>query len=472
MTVIRELTRKWDKWFITLNERLIWVIILLAGLVIAIASGVIFYDEDTRGDENYYYQSAIIIKAEPLGWLDEKQIGISESLNSIVQGYSMLLPGNDYMNVYLIQIILYALTGLLVYRLSRFLMGREGSLVVLLFYWVNNKHWLHIYNFKPGVWSIFLLTLCVYIVFSVLSKPGRWQNYLWLGIISAVLLLADMRYLPHLLLMYFILLFTRLRFWTKLKYIVISAVVLIAILVPWTIRQYKVFDKFIIISDINMLTIDKAFSTPAWHKLSGYDWLAELSNEEFVAREVDLGDSLGLTPGELIYARHQARGKMLLVDPPRIEDKYADVLRRSGMSVEELEQKIAYHEQMPYVLQLLRRAGIFLEPVNLGYDYDPLSNEKHVYTPASRLNNLNRLLTCGLLLPFLIFGLIVMCKRGFVLQAAVIAAIFLAHTAVHALTYVQWRYMLPIMPVITLGGVYGLARIYGLLRRQKGNVRS
>lgn len=460
MSIIRELARKWNEWLRKLDERLIFAFILLVGLFIAIGSGVIFYDEDTQGDENYYYQSAVIVKAEPLGWLDEKQIGISESLNSVVQGYSMLLPGNDFKNVYLIQIILYALTGLLIYRLSRFLLGRQASLVVLVFYWINNKHWLHVYNFKPGIWAIFLVTLCLYVVFKVISRPDRWQQYLWLGISSALLLLADLRYLPHLLLMYFILLFTKLQFWSKVKYLAVSGFLLIVLLIPWTIRQYNTFDKFIIISDINMLTIDKALNTAAWNKLSVYDNLAELSDDQFGARFFDISDSLGLTPGELIYARHQAIGKMVKQEPQHTADKYADVLKSTDLSVSDIEKEIAIQERKPFLWKVIRRAGFFWEPFRTNFSYDPLTNEKYFYAPTSKLNNLNRFVTLGLMVPFLIIGLLAMFRQARMVYALVILSTLLAHSVVHALTYVQWRYMLPLLPLITLAGIYGVRFVF------------
>ncbi len=412
----------------TLPENRIILFIFIASILIAIISGFKYYDRAPSGDATYYYNAAKIIKEKPIGWVSDKKIGVLESLNAIIQGYLILLPGDDFINVYIFQILLYAITSILIYLTSRHLLKPVPSLVVILFYLFNNKHWEGIYNFKPAVWVNLFLIFCIYESFQIVREPQK-KYFILLGISSGLLLLTDLRYIPHLFLIYFVLLFVKKGFCLNLKSIFMSILLAILIITPWVIRQSIVFNKFVLVSDIHQISIEHILNSSRIQELYEHKFLSNLSEEEFNNKFWEICDSLDLSPGELIYARN------------------LNINRGTSL---ELKSNL--------LLIYLKRALFFWEPFRFSYEFDPYWQEAKIYPPAGLLSNINRIVFFGSLLPFFIVGLILLWRRK-IFYAAISTGILFSHTIVHMLTYLQWRYMLPVLPLITIIAIYGIVEI-------------
>jgi dolichyl-phosphate-mannose-protein mannosyltransferase len=434
-------------------------------LFIGVCSGFFYYSETPVGDETYYYNAANLIKESLSNLLFSHKIGVAESFNAIIQGLVFRFPGNDFLGVFIIQIIIYSLTGLFIYKLAEKFIGRIGGLITFGFYLINHNNWLYIYNFKPGVWVNFFLILTVYYSYLVFQKPDKLKNYLLTAVFSALLLLTDLRYLPHLLFIYFMFLFVHASVSNKIKNIFLSAGVIILLISPWIIRQSLVFDKFVFISDLNTVTINRVFNTERYKSLSNYeDALAQLSEEDFNERFWELSDSLNLTPGELIYARAEAKKIILNAQNIPLNEKYSKLIDDKVLTEEQIASIIQKEENSPGWIKYLKRVGYLWAPFRTNYSYDPLSTYKKFIPPASLTNNLNRIMTLGILLPFLLLGLFSLIK-GRNLFGITLAGIFIIHTLVHVLTYVTWRYMLPVLPLITLVAVYGYFKLIKLFEK-------
>jgi hypothetical protein len=187
--------------------------------------------------------------------------------------------------------------------------------------------------------------------------------------------------------------------------------------------------------------------------------LAHLSEDEFNDQFWDLQENLKLTPGELIYARGAAKKTILNAQNVEVSEKYSDLINKKVFTEEQISSIIQREEKRPVWIQRLKLAVYFWAPFKLNYTYNPLSTYKTFLPPASLFNNLNRILTLGILLPFLFLGLFFLLKKRN-LFGITLAGIFAIHTLVHVLTYVQWRYLLPVLPLITIAAIYGARSAY------------
>lgn len=456
-----------------LKERHVFLLILLAGLLVATLSGSLFYNETPKGDNSYYYKAANVVKDEPLGWVDSEDIGVVESLNAIVQGYGMLLPGNDFQNVYLIQIIVFALTGLMIYKTARCLLGRMPSLAAVLLFLLNNRHWQHIYYFKPGIWVNLFLISCVYAMFRIVAQPRETKAWVLLGLCSGLLLLTDLRYLPHLALAYLVLLFIRDSFRAKAGRLALAILLAALVITPWVARQSLLHDKFILISDLQGLTFDRALNTPRWqdfqNKRDRWMVLATIPEEEFSLRYRELADSLELTPGELMSARRSASRKGEWGAANTNQEMVASGAPRDA----ELARAREKYNQWPKLARMLRSAAIFWEPFRFHSSFELNSGGGFFYEPASLTSNLNRFFFLGLLLPFLVIGLVALGKTNAV-AAAIATAILVVHTFVHAYVALAiWRYMLPLLPLVSIVAIFGAKNLYKHVKKKiDGSLRA
>ncbi len=436
------------------------ICIFIICLLIGALSGFKYYNESPTGDAGYYYRAALLLEEHFANLFHSPKIGVIESFNVVFQGIVFKLPGNEFLNVYALQIIIFSITGVLIFSLTRKFIGILGATVTVLFYIINYRHWAHIYNFKPGVWVNLFIVLTLYYAFLVFKNPDNRKNYIWIGVFSAFLLLTDLRYLPHLMFMYFTFLFSQACFSQKHKNISISVGVLIVLITPWVIRQSIVFDRFVFISDYNTLTIHRAFDTPPYRSLTDYsDTLAGIEQDEYEERFWELSESLGLSPGQLIYAWAQTRSARINASDIPISEKYKDIISANIFTEEEIASIIEHKENQSWLLKRINRASSLWSPFRFSYRYDPLHRNGTFLSPASTLNNFNRIATIGIFLPFMLVGLFYIIKR-INMFGIVLMGFFVSHTVVHALTSVQWRYMLPILPFVTMVAFYGANELW------------
>jgi hypothetical protein len=449
----KELIAKFNQ----ISDNRIGIIVFSLCTILGFLSGLFYFNVLTYGDEFYYYETAKLLKSDFGLLLSTPRIGVTESLNAIIQGAIMLIPGNDFWNVYFIQIIVFSLTGFFIYKLGALFIGKYGALATIFFYMINNYHWAHIYNFKPGVWVNFFLILTLYFAFKEIKEPNRLKFSILIGIFSSLLLLTDLRYLPHLLLIYVFLLLGYTPFKIRVRNFLLSILVLILTLAPWIIRQSIVFDKFIFVSDINTITIKKVLNTKSYQRLEEYASLLEpLSDDKFEAQFWILRDSLKITPGELIYARGNINIKEN--ENKSTEEKYANMIAAGTYTKNKIENIIDKKENQNYIRQFLNYAIYLWAPFKFNYSYEPLVLNNFL-PPASKGNNINRIITLGILLPFLLIGgsTLIYKKSKF---GTLLVSLFIIHTLIHALTWVEWRYLLPILPLVTMVAVYGIIILY------------
>jgi len=430
------------------------LIVFILAFCIGFISWFHFANLPITGDATYYYHVANIIKDNPANLFTSPNIGILESLNAIIQGFLFLLPGNDIATVFLFHLVLYSLTAVFIFKLANGSLGKIGAIIVLVFFLINHKHWYHIYIFKPGVWVNFLLSVVIYCAYLIYQKSENKRYWIFYGIFTGLLFLQDMRYIPHIGILTLFLIFKTKPLLLYVKRVLLMFVVMLLVITPWIIREYAVFDRFILISDLNTITIHKAFNTSYYRELANYfDFFKNLSDEEFDSKFYKLSDSLNLTPAQLIFARES--GKVLQARKQNINPHHQKLIDKSILSQEQIKQMVEKEENKSKLRQRIEYGLLLWKPFQFKYTYEPMTVSKVITSPWSTLSNLNRMITVGILIPFFIIGMFIIFKRKDFFWIAMFIVLVI-HTLIHAFTYSAPRYLLPLLPYYTIISAMGL----------------
>jgi hypothetical protein len=180
----------------------------------------------------------------------------------------------------------------------------------------------------------------------------------------------------------------------------LAGLILVAFIIPWTVRNYLVYDRFLLLN-----------SNAGYAMYSAQHPMHETSFREFEAAPLPEG-SWGQPEPDLDRALMRQGIQFILDDPGR------------------------------YLLLSLSRIRAFFE-------FWPTPD-------TTLLHNLGRSGSFGLLLPFLLYGLVLAVRRpGFVRRNALLFLFAAFYTLLHLLTWAMVRYRLPVdaalIPLAALG---------------------
>ena len=253
---------------------------------------------------------------------------------------------------------------------------------------------------------IVLVLLSLYISLELKEKPtlARW------ALLGLVLGMAGLLRQTFLLFVPFLLLWL---YWDLKKdgipwwYFTVPVVVIILLIAPWTLRNYRVYGQFL------LLNSNAGYALFASNNPNlGTDW----RNEEVVVPVP--AELTGQNEAQLDRALTQRGIEFILADPER------------------------------YLVLSLDKALEYFRfwPVN----------------ESSRISNLNRVLSFGLYLPFMLWGLVLSISRWRSFVALYLFIII--HTAIHLLSWPSPRYRLPVDAVLMVFAGLALLELAKQLR--------
>jgi 4-amino-4-deoxy-L-arabinose transferase-like glycosyltransferase len=323
----------------------------------------------------------------------------------VVLGAIYLLSAKQMWLVTFFQAILGALTVVVVYRLGRYMLDVPFATVAALWFAFHVHHMHLSYVFQRDILAILLFMLALVL----LVRPFVKMRYAPLaGIVYAVLIHVDPQYIVLLpVLAVFVLFKTRYRL-LNIQYLFVLVGVLVVMSIPWTIRNYVVYDQVLPI---------------------GLEARKFLRPVKLVVTEPETGSS-------------EIGGKVVMASRTRIIEHNAGefwrVARFSGDTVPE-EAASAGHPR--------RASG---EPA------------------WSRRHNAVSIINYGIMLPFFLLGTVMALKRRHrvgIMLAAVIFTYFLMRTYLSG----SEESRLPIDPLIILLAFYGIAAIFGWVRHRRAS---
>lgn len=436
-----------------------YLIVFLLGLLIGFLSFAYYGMLPVEGDALGQFKLAKLLKEDISVLWQSSELGLLEPLNFILNGFLFLLPGSDKIMVFVFNIFVYALTGLFVYRLGLlFLKDKFGAFLFFLFFLFNHKYWFFILNFKPDIRVVFLLVVIFYLTLLVCSRKHTMKIWIFLGLASSLLVLLDMRYLPHLGLIFLFLLYKLWPLKYYWRYFAVAGFFFLVLITPWMIRQYKVFDKPVLISEFKTWMIHKAFNTNKYQHL---DLLYQDLGEPNPQQIDSLIKEQELETAEGIFLKVRVKED----SPEKMHDGFSkrkEALIKKGFSKEQIESKVKRGERRSGFFNFLEAGYFMWKPWQTQLNYIRYQPNKMV-PPWSMPTNINRLFSIGLLIPFFVLGFfnILKKKNHF---GILLVGILVLHTIIHVLTYVQPRYVLPVLPFYTLIAIKSITAFYPFIK--------
>ena len=209
--------------------------------------------------------------------------------------------------------------------------------------------------------------------------------------------------------------------WCSVAYrLALAGVILLIAIVPWTLRNYRVYGEFLL---LNSNTGDAMYS--AQHPMHGNRF------SEFAAAPV----------------------------PPGLQSENEAQMDRALMR---LGLRFILDEPQRYLRLCLSRARAYFE-------FWPTPD-------TTLLHNLGRVGSFGLVLPFMVCGVILAIRDGRVFRENVLLFLFVVfYSLLHIMTWAMVRYRLPVdavmMPFAAWGLAEGWGRVRCLVRRRWSRVR-
>lgn len=251
----------------------------------------------------------------------------------------------------------------------------------------------------------------------------RWQSLL-LGLALAVTVLLRQVFLLFIPILFGWLLWQSYRDQTRavgrmMGTLLVATAVLVLAIVPWTIRNYRAFDRFV------LLNTNAGFAF-FWgnHPIHGYDFIAILPADGPSYQALIPPDLLVLNEAELDQALLKRGLSFIRADPAR------------------------------YLILSFSRIKDY-------FKFWPSAE-------SSFISNVSRLGSFGLLLPFMIYGLW-QGRRHWPL-ASLLYLFILVYTLIHLLSWALIRYRLPVDAVLILFGGLALVDIQARLTQRQAKV--
>jgi 4-amino-4-deoxy-L-arabinose transferase-like glycosyltransferase len=283
-----------------------------------------------------------------------------------------------------------ALLCYLIYKIGRRVVNEETGLVGAGLAAVYGYFIYYNVALMTETFSIVLVLLVLYLSIELKDNPTllRWVG---LGIslgLAALLRQTVLLFAPFLLFWLFIELRKRgIRWW----YFAIPVAIMFLWVIPWTLRNYLVYREFLVLNS-NAGYALYASNNPGL----GSDW-----RNEFVVVPVP-EELTGLNEAELDRALTRKGLEFILADPQR-----------------------SLRLNLDKTLEYIR--------------FWPSSD-------SSRISNLNRILSFGLYLPFMVLGLGLSLSRW--RQFVPLYLFIVIHTGIHLLTWPSPRYRLPVDAIL------------------------
>jgi hypothetical protein len=339
--------------------------------------------------------------------------------------------------VYVLQAFISTLTCLYIYKLSRNIFDERVAVLSLIWAGFYIYYLEYIRILMAETFVFFMLIFFFYYLYQHLSNERRISKSFWLSLISYSLLIhMDPRYLFYLpfLLVLFVIYGS---FKRVMSNYVVFLVLTIVLLVPWTIRNYLAYGGFVLINVKTLDMRDTQSRNPTIERqirnnvlnFGVINWTAEKS---YPSQEERNQIKSGLNPNSRT--------------PEEIDAIKNDVYPDSTF----LKRKCFQFKE-------------FWRPFRFGYAYRPFPDCRFVYW--STRHNLMSILSYGLLLPFMLYGLVDLLLGRKRMFWFLIFPLFI-QTFLHVLQWALTRYRNPIDSFVIILASYGFLQIYTSLRKR------
>tara|TARA_B100000315_G_scaffold259516_1_gene315887 strand:+ start:6245 stop:7567 length:1323 start_codon:yes stop_codon:yes gene_type:complete len=417
----------------------ILVIVFIISLLIRF--GYAFYSYQNTGigrfDDDWDYISYATAILNHGIWLSD--ISLIQSDAAIISpGFPLILAGifyifgQSYITVFLINSIISSIMVLILFGIGKELFNTRVGLMASSW---SSFYILFIYYIPTclkEIWLFFFLTLCTYL-FILDTKRNKitWRN-LNLILTYTFFIHLDERFFSFLPIFALFFLILDQEGWKKgLEKAILFFVLVCLLMVPWTVRNYNVYKRVVILAERTSILTDKLF---------GYDTNEELLSYMGVTYDLDLFQ----TYSDSIVAGYQVKSS------PKGLLKETLI---KGIALGYIPHKFSKNErrwvEFKEYWRPMRFKGGY---INHGFRFQGPS--------WTWYGNLSRGLTYGLLLPFFIIGISFIIKSnnkfGYFLLISILVHMFIHIELYHVVN----RYRIQIDPLVILVSFYAIDNLY------------
>ena len=426
---------------VLLNNKSIIILFLLT-LLLRIIYSIYEYQTDimsTYVDDLAYQEFALnIMKQGPLV-LDITNI----HFDYIPPGIPLFVAaiwsvfGHNWFIVFVFNSVISSVTVVLIFLIGRnicdkhfaLLVGFYAIIYIFYFYYIPKAG-------KENLLIFFLVLICF--LYIKMFKNFKMKYLIFLILSFTLLIHTDERFLAYIFPFILLLFLIDQKSWKeKLVYSGIFCTCILILMIPWTVRNYIVYNRLILITPRTNKIVDKVFRIKSDQSLGNY----KINHNPWYLSENQIDSIIN---GQ----------KFKFNQGSQIPIYQIDAMKRGN-----LPDSFTKIETIYYAFLELWRPFRF----NEGYSTNGYRFEK----PWSLKHNLTIGLSYGLLLPFFIIGLILLFinnRKIFYLFFVII----IWHTMIHIffVPFTRNRYRVPIDSIIIISAIYALYHLIKFILRK------
>lgn len=404
------------------------ILFFIASLVFKLSYGIIVYNmkgtTSFTDDWDYIsYANQIIeqgIFVPNVSMLRDESVG---------PGFGFILAvifslfGENYFYVIILNAILGAFITILIFFVGKNIFNEAVGILAsfLTIPYVLYYRWIPLV--LKEMWIFFFFSLIIYLVFLESDKKKVTPRILLISFLFAFFVHLDERflvYLPFIVLVFIILNKNYMK--ESLKKGLLFSILVLILMVPWTIRNYKVYNRPVILTT----RTDKLLNVFYKNKIP----IEEKARYFLTEEQID-----SIAKGEETY-------------------------NRSPLEIERIKRGIVPHKYSKWE-RWYNEFFEFWTPVRFTPGY---VGDGYRFEARSLRHNLAIILTYGVLLPFFIIG-VYMAFKNKNIKGIIIFFIILFQTSIHVfILWVRVRYRVPIDIFIIILASYGFLWIYNKFR--------
>jgi 4-amino-4-deoxy-L-arabinose transferase-like glycosyltransferase len=341
--------------------------------------------------------------------------------------------GGGWLTIFVINSIIGGLTCVLVYLIGRNVFNSEKTgMIAALIACIYPLFFRYVPTAGKEVWIAFFLNLCFLLIYLIAKRQRNIWFLLIFSFVYAFFIHLDERYIVYGPFFFFLLIFLNLNRIKGLKHAMVFSVLVLILLIPWTIRNYKVYDRIILISVRTNPITERVFNYP---------------KKEFYDRNYN-------------YYISSSRMDSIL-------NGLSNTMN-NGIILSEDQIKEMQKGNLP---KQLGKGGIMLasfralwQPVHIKGMY---YHNGYRYLKWSTKHNLLIGLTYGIILLFAIPGLYIIFRKSHELFWFCFGVIF-THTFIHVvfIPFSEERYRIPIDYLLILIAAYGIVSYFNIEKKE------
>jgi hypothetical protein len=405
--------------------------ILLFFLLLRIAVAVFVPNIWTDDSVGYNTYAKKILENRP--WLTDTDFAGAERppfYPVFIAAIYFIFGKENYIAVYIVQAFFNVLTCFIIYKFSQKLVNEIVATLALIWSGFYGFYLFYVKFLMRETLIVFLITTFFYYLYLYFESKSRKSAKFGVILICYFLLIhTDERYLFYLPCLVFLFIFYQPVTIGLRNYLIFLSITII-MMVPWTIRNWITYDRFILID---------AYTTDLY-----------LENNFFYYVAKDLGLFKSTDPRRIVSDSGPTEEERKLVkqgmNPAQRSEDELEVIREDIYPATSQIKRMWY-----YTIELWR-------PLRLSADYYPYPYATFNGKWSLR-HNMFSLIFYGILLPFMLIGFYFLFKEKNRARFFLLFPI-LIQTLLHSLSWGIYRYRVPVDAFIIIIAFYGLYRCY------------